>query len=129
MLKFLLVCQKANGNPPAGEDNRQKAQPNFSPNVVVGDPDYSLTIETLSKIRPSTMFLTLKTLYFEFVSDLGFSILGLKLPDNSLCNKNLSSFVCILSSVLCRLPLYICQESSTNQLFLCKTNPISKTPK
>jgi hypothetical protein len=25
--------------------------------------------------------------------------------------------------------LYICQEASTNQLFLCKTNPISERPK
>jgi len=24
---------------------------------------------------------------------------------------------------------YICREPSTNQLFLCKTNPISKKPK
>jgi hypothetical protein len=32
----------------------------------------------------------------------------------------LSSVFCILSSAL----LYICRESSTNQPFLCKTNPI-----
>ena len=61
------------------------------------------------------------------------------LTDNSLCYKNLSSIVCILSavfsllsfvlslvSVVCGLPtaLYICREPSTNQLILCKTNPI-----
>ena len=53
------------------------------------------------------------------------------LTDNSLCNKNLSSFVCILSSVFCHLSiaLYICRERSTNQLFLCKTNPIYRMPK
>ncbi len=33
---------------------------------------------------------------------------------------NPSSVFCLLSSA----PLYICRESSTNQPFLCKTNPI-----
>jgi len=40
---------------------------------------------------------------------------------------NLLSFVfCHLSSAVCQLSssLYICRESSTNQLLLCKTNPI-----
>ncbi len=40
-----------------------------------------------------------------------------KLPTTVICR--LSSVVCLLSSAL-----YICRESSTNQPFLCKTNPI-----
>jgi len=48
-----------------------------------------------------------------------------------LANRLLSSIVCHLSSVICHLssPLYTCRELSTNHLFLCKTNPISKKVK